>query len=194
MPIKYRISFDPERVEMMKNNVQEFAAPWSLLVLLMTITVGVIVFGVVPAICITSYNQSVASGGVQTELPILFAILVPLIFVLVKLFAPRKYIVTDSDIIVKRSGPDITIPIRDINNIRHISRKELGAVFRLFGVGGFCGTYGLFSSSGIGIFKGYTTNRSCLVVIEHSYVKKIVISPENPEEFVNTILQLKSDL
>ncbi len=179
---------------MIKNNVQEFAAPWSRLVWIRTIAICVVGFGVVPAICITSYNQSVASGGVQTELPILFAILVPLIFVLVKLFAPRKYIITDSDIIVKRSGPDIVIPVRDINNIRHVSRKELGAVFRLFGVGGFCGMYGLFSSSRIGIFKSYTTNRSCLVVIEHSYVKKIVISPENPEEFVNTISQLKSDL
>jgi hypothetical protein len=53
--------------------------------------------------------------------------------------------------------------------------------------------YGVYYSSSVGIFKAYITNMSNLVLIKYSDDKKILLSPEKPEEFVNTIAQIRTE-
>ena len=59
--------------------------------------------------------------------------------------------------------------------------------FRLFGVGGLFGYFGKFVYYKIGSVDLYSTNKSNQVLIRFSGHKQIVLSPENPEQFIRQI-------
>jgi len=115
---------------------------------------------------------------------------IPLIILVTAiLFAPLKYTINGSMIIVNRLGPNILIWIESIEEIKRLHKKELGLAIRLFGVGGFFGGYGLFYTSRIGVFNAYITNRKTLVFIKCENGQKILLSTGRAEEFLDDVAQ-----
>jgi hypothetical protein len=173
----------------MVNNTQKFSAHWSIIVWIITIIIGLIVFVVVP---VRVFSFVVSEEINETAKFYLFMIaLVPTIFLVAILFAPQRYTITNSEVIVNRLGPNIVIPISCISDVKQIQRKEVGFAIRLFGSRGFCGAYGTFYSFRLGLFKGYITNSKTLVFIKHNNGKKILLSPDRPDEFVAAVTQLQ---
>lgn len=176
----------------MANNVRKFNASWSIANWVFTIIISGIVFVGFPGLI---YHR-IVSGAFDNEASTLFLFvggLVPAIFLVALLFAPMRYTVTDSEVIINRLGPNLVIPIRDAADIRRIQRKELGFLpMRVFGVGGFCGSYGYFWNLRLGLFKGYITNTRTLIFIKYSGNKKILISLDRPEEFLNAVAQARN--
>ena len=178
----------------MADKIQKFSARWSLCVWIITIAVGLIVFVVIPYWVLEAVWAG-ALANEQTQAWLFLVGGVPLIiFVLAVLFAPMKYTVTDSEIVVNRFGPNVVIPIKSIDEIRRIQKKEFGFTLRLFGSGGFCGGYGTFHNRRLGVFQAYITNRKTLIFIKCDNHKKILVSPEKPEEFLGVVAQAQSSL
>lgn len=175
----------------MENETRKFSAPWSVTCWVMTIVVGSIVFVIVPC----GILEAIWAGELATDASKTYAFLVgliPLAFVVSVLFAPIRYTVTDSAVVVDRLGPNVVIPITSIHDITLMHRKEVGLLcLRVFGVGGFCGSYGCFWSMRLGLFKGYVTNSRTLILIKHGSNKQMLLSPERPAEFLDVVMQAR---
>jgi hypothetical protein len=103
------------------------------------------------------------------------------------LLAPLRYTASESAVRVKRLGPDVLIPVEIIHQIRRLEKRDLGIGIRLFGSGGFLGGFGIFFCSRLGMAYTYVTDAARLVLIECDDGRKYLLSPETPEEFVETV-------
>jgi len=177
----------------MPANVREFSAPWSLFVLLTTIGLALLVF-VVTFLVWFEHAQAEAHDSARTSDYGLLLLIVPLIFAAALFFAPCKFTITDSQVIVGRLGANVAVPLAGISDVKRVPKNELGFVVRVWGVGGFCGTYGLCYSRRIGLFRAYMTNRTTLVLITLRSGKKVLLSPERPEEFLNAVVEARNRL
>jgi len=177
----------------MVSDGRKFSSSWSFDVWIMTIILGIIVFIVVPY-AIWNGLQAIETINDKTITHVLLAGLIPIIFMIATLFAPIGYTVTESSMIINRLGTNIIVPIAKIDRIRRITNKEIKFPIRICGVGGFCGSYGKFYNHKFGVFQAYITNRKTLIFIEYNNCKKILISPEKPEEFLDAVDQAKKQL
>lgn len=108
------------------------------------------------------------------------------------LFAPFRYTLTDDSILVNRPIGGLRIPLNAIQEIRRIEKREFATVIRALGVGGLFGYFGQFDSSSIGPFRAYVTDMNHLVLLTGSQSQKTILSPSNPDDFIQTVLQAKS--
>lgn len=105
------------------------------------------------------------------------------------LFSPRSFELTLNGIAIKRPIKSFEIPYREILNVKRVgwSWRHL----RLFGSGGLYGFFGLFQFSGLGRVWTYVTNRHKVVLVETKGGTKYLISPEDPEAFLEKFSFLK---
>ncbi len=116
------------------------------------------------------------------------AILLPLIYIVTYLYCPISYRVEADDIVVHRPGSDIHFLRSDIKCIQLVQKEKLKGTIRLFGVGGLFGYYGQFSNSELGYMTWYATKRrDKMVLIELTNNKKIIVTPDEPEQFVEQL-------
>ena len=117
------------------------------------------------------------------------AILLPVIYLVTYLYCPISYRVDSNDIVVHRPGSDIHFLRSDIKDIQLVQKEKLKGTVRLFGVGGLFGYYGQFSNSELGFMTWYATkHRDKMVLIELNNNKKIVVTPDEPEQFVEQLI------
>ena len=102
------------------------------------------------------------------------------------LFRPINYVLTSDHLIIHRLFNDIKIKRKDILTVREVSKVDMGLTIRTFGVSGLFGYFGRFSNSKIGKLTMYATRRNNSVLIETGN-KKIILTPDNPIELVNSI-------
>lgn len=82
-------------------------------------------------------------------------------------------------------------------NLKNLTSAEFNPVatagsIRTFGIGGLFGFIGYFHNSFLGNYRAYATDMSDSVVLNFEG-KKVVITPEQPSEFVKTIQRLMKD-
>jgi hypothetical protein len=82
--------------------------------------------------------------------------------------APRAIAVAGGELLVeRRAWPALRLPLAAVASAAPIDRVG-GRVIRLFGVGGFFGSYGLFSSDTLGRFRLYATRSGQAVQIRRN--------------------------
>lgn len=147
---------------------QQFRAPWDFK--LLAITSGVIIiFGglnyTVPSLWSTILLWSIVLGSAASGI--------------------YGYSIQDGKLKILRLGWSKNIKLSEIIKVEVKPNAMLGS-FRRFGIGGLFGYIGYFSNSILGRYKAYATHTKQTVVI---YVKneQIVISPDNPKEFVASL-------
>ncbi|MBN2181576.1 MAG: hypothetical protein JW715_06660 [Sedimentisphaerales bacterium] len=106
------------------------------------------------------------------------------------MFATRRYSVIKDHIKIHLVGGSFSIFIPDIEKINRIHWLSLFG-FRCFGFGGFGECFGLVWFRRIGTVTVFATNGKNLVFIEKKNGKKFLISPEHPDEFVKTVIDVK---
>jgi hypothetical protein len=74
-----------------------------------------------------------------------------------------------------------------IREVRRTGLDEIGFAWRVFGSAGFLGWFGLFRSRTLGEFRACATNQRDLVLITKTNGTKLVISPHQPEAFVEAV-------
>jgi len=98
------------------------------------------------------------------------------------LWTPRGYLVQDNKVIVKRLISDVKVEIKDVERW-----KWTWWGVRLLGSGGLYGYYGFFHFRGTGRVRMYATNRYKLVLVKDNQDRKILISPEAPDKFIQLL-------
>lgn len=163
-------------------DVYEFGAPYDRLVRIVT---GTIIVGLSALFAWISY-LTLSEGGL-TGLIILLSLIMLffLIIVLPYLFSPRRFILTANGVLIKRHLKSILIPYSDISNVRRISWNWRAV--RLSASGGLYGFFGLFYIQGLGRTWMYVTDRSKMVLIETKQGKKYIVSPSNPQIFLEKL-------
>jgi hypothetical protein len=87
------------------------------------------------------------------------------------------------------------IPIERVSNIRIITAKtfmkEFGWAIRI-GAGGLWGGFGWLWTKNKGFVEFYISTTNYLVIIEHSNKKNLLITPNNPEQMLKIIQEIRS--
>lgn len=106
------------------------------------------------------------------------------IFVIVYLLRPNNYSVSSEKLLIHRVLYNVEIQRNNIQSVQEIDESQIKNSTRTFGVGGFFGNFGKFWNSKLGSMTWYVTRRNNFVLVETKDQKKIILTPDKPEEFV----------
>lgn len=105
------------------------------------------------------------------------------------LFAPQGYLCDERGVVVRRAGPDVVIRWEEIESIEPTEGRVQWvrkASVRLAGVSGLFGWYGAFYREGKA-YRMYATRLSPLVVIRRRDRWPVVLSPDDPDGFIEAV-------
>ncbi len=102
------------------------------------------------------------------------------------LLHPVNYRVETNEIIIHRPLNDIRINKDNIKSVQILEEGVLRWSVRTFGVGGLFGYFGKFANSKLGNMTWYATRRNNAVLVQTTD-KKIIITPNEPEKFVQAL-------
>lgn len=156
------------------NSENEFPLSWDGLIKGMTAGVFVLLATLVVIFGLVLDNLPLAVGILT-----LFAciLLMPL------LWAPQGYALKGNMVIVRRRIGDVKIHAAKVSE----RWKWTWWGLRLFGSGGLYGYFGYFMFKGIGRVRMYATNRHNLVLLVDQKGSKVLVSPDDPENFVHRL-------
>jgi len=156
------------------NAENDFPLSWDTLVKGMTAGVVFLVLTLAVIYGLLLDNRSLAIGLVL----ILFCVLaVPL------LWAPQRYLVKGNLVTVQRRIGDVSILVS--REPERWSWTWWG--LRLFGSGGLYGYFGYFYMKRIGTVRMYATNRHNLVLLVDEKGRKILVSPNEADRFIQQL-------
>lgn len=153
------------------NQKYQYRAPWDILMSIITIAVIVLLVGL-----------NIITGSISGT-PTVIAIAAVLGCAAFGVFG---YSIQDRKIKVLRLGWSKDISISDIQSVNFVPNAMMGSI-RTFGNGGVFGYIGHFRNGILGNYQAYVTHRRKTVVIRTTENKHIVISPDDPEQFVSTL-------
>ena len=104
--------------------------------------------------------------------------------VVLYLFRPNNYSVSSDKLLIHRMIKDVKINRSNIQSVQEIDESQVKNSLRTFGVGGFFGNFGTFWNGKLGKMIWYVTRRNNFVLVETKDQKKIILTPDNPVEFV----------
>lgn len=110
-----------------------------------------------------------------------------LIYFLAFAFSPIAYVITADEIIIRRPLKDVRIKRIAIDHVEMVDKKAMIGAIRTFGVGGLFGYYGSFANTSIGSMTWYATRRDTAVLLRTVNDKKIILTPNERQQFVNRL-------
>jgi uncharacterized membrane protein YfcA len=104
------------------------------------------------------------------------------------MMAPRALVVEKGELrIERRLWAPLRVPLADIERAALLGSLG-GGVLRLFGVGGFFGSYGLFRSTKLGRFRMYATHGGqAVLVTRKGGLLPLVITPDDVAGAIDAI-------
>ena len=116
-------------------------------------------------------------------LKIVIVLLFFCVLIIPLLWAPQRYLVKDNLVTVQRRVGNVRIAVS-----REPERwKWTWWGLRLFGSGGLYGYFGYFYMKQIGSVRMYATNRHCMVLLVDEKGKKILVSPNEVDRFIQQL-------
>ncbi len=132
--------------------------------------------------------QSILFIQYRTWTTFAVSLLLILIYALTYGYHPVHYAIRNSNVIVHRYLSDVTVLRSDIKNMELVDMKQMKGTIRTFGVGGVFGYFGQFLNRDIGCMTWYATRRDYkAILIELNNSKKIIITPDEPEQFLQDL-------
>lgn len=105
-------------------------------------------------------------------------------------FSITGYTIQSDRLLVHRLGWNTVIDISQLKDARYDETATKGS-WRICGNGGLFSFTGWFSSGTLGVYRGFFTDTKRTVVIT-LLKRKIVVSPEDPTDFVDLLLTNKN--
>lgn len=165
-----------------------YKAPWAKTVKM--VTYGCIVFlGLFSVFMVWMGLHQVRAGDASGWIAaiVVIVICVPTL-TLPALWAPRGYRINEDAVVLRKLVGDERIEFDRIQSAEIRDSKEVFASsFRVIGSGGLYGTYGSFSGGILGSFRAMVTNDGPIVVLRMKRGEPLVISPENPTDFLRDL-------
>ena len=157
---------------------RHYRAPWGIVTLIVSIFATTILLIVALAIAAN------ASGAA------FLLALMPLVFLFgTALFTVRGYTISNDILTVQRLLWTTDIPLLDLRSVKYEKDLMKGS-WRVFGNGGLFSLTGRYWSKRLGKFRALVMDHTLAVLLTFRG-QKIVVSPENPEEFVQELKSLK---
>ena len=100
---------------------------------------------------------------------------------------PKAYELQDSSLNILCPFYSFSYAKKDIQRVRFADRTEMVATIRVFGVGGLFGYYGKFYNRTLGWMNWFATQRKNYIILETTGNDKIVLTPDNAEEFMTAL-------
>ena len=158
----------------------QFKAPWCRLL------IGVSIFA--SAICLgaslAAWFAMTRVGGDPSKW---WAALLPALMIVgAALFTIRGYSLERDSILVHRLLWATRLPRIGLKSATHDPAQIAGGI-RIFGNGGFFSFSGWFRNKHLGTYRAYITDPSLAVVLRYGD-RTVVLSPEDPQRFVATVM------
>jgi hypothetical protein len=116
-----------------------------------------------------------APGGWSTFMPAALVVVLGITWAM----APRGLVVTQNELrIERRAWASIRVPLASVERADALDWPSWRAM-RLFGVGGFFGSYGVFHSESLGRFRLYATKRGRAVLVRTRSGQALVLTPDD---------------
>lgn len=144
-----------------------------------SITVGVTVLF---AVIIVGQYALIRTAG--TAIPIYTTVGLLSGYFIAFAFRPVSYELTDDKLIIHRLLWDIKIDRTNIRSVEILDKERIGWAIRTFGIGGLFGYYGKFANAKLGNMTWYATRKDKTVLVLTADNKKIILTPNDPEEFI----------
>jgi hypothetical protein len=100
---------------------------------------------------------------------------------------PRGYALAGSRLVLERALRPVIIPLEEVRRAGALPDGALGDSARTGGSTAMFGYTGRFRSPRLGNYRLFATRRMGLVVVDTAR-ERLVLSPEHPERFVETLL------
>jgi hypothetical protein len=96
------------------------------------------------------------------------------------LFSPLGYSVRAGALVIHRPLRSLVIPLEEIRKVQILTPEAVSSSFRVFGVGGLFGYYGLFFRTNLGGYvRFYLRNRENPILLDTKQ-GKLLLSPDSP--------------
>jgi Bacterial PH domain len=156
--------------------IAEFSAPWGRSLRVMT--------SAAVAILLTVVLTGLLAGPRQLWVWWAAMVAMPLVVLCGSLlFMVRGYVLTDSQIEVRRLGWSTTLPLADLVTATGEPQGLRGSV-RLFGNGGLFSISGWFWNRRIGRFRAYATDPQRAVLLRYRDGARVVLTPHDVQHFL----------
>ena len=153
------------------------------------ITAGIMLLFVV--LFIISYPFS---GKENITNSLLIGLLFLVITIVTFAFSTKSIELNQNDLCVKRPFDKVVILLSDIIKIQKIDYKDLSFAMRKFGSGGLFGYFGKFWNKQQGSMTWYATDMKNPVMIETKNGKKIVLTPDDREQFLEQFTAIEKTI
>ncbi len=164
------------------DSVIEYKSPWGRALYIMSSVSVIIVLGIPLIILIIRRN----------DLPFFNIIffLLPLMLLIAALFTIRGYILTPDTLFIKRLLWKTRIDLSDLVSVE-VDPQAMDKSIRTFGNGGMFSFSGYYRNKKLGSYRAFVTNPQLSIILKFSN-RTILITPNNPVDFTNTIKQYRS--
>lgn len=159
-----------------------FSAPWGTLLKVISTLGTVLLLGI--------FGGMILSGRASTLITIVLYSFIPLLTLSISLlFTVKGYSISGNSFRIKRLLWYTDIDISMLKSVEFDPKAMTGSM-RTFGNGGLFSFSGTYKSGKLGTFKAYVTDfKKCVVIIAAG--QTIVVSPDNPELFVEVLRNLQ---
>ena len=154
----------------------EFSAPWSRSVRLLTAVAVTVLASVTLASLLVTPRLPLPARVALLGAPLLVLLLAPL-------FMVRGYIVTESQIEVRRLGWRTILPLAGLAAVTGEPEGMRGSL-RLLGNGGLFAICGWFWNRRIGRYRAYATDPERAVLLRYRDGTKVVLTPHDVQHFI----------
>lgn len=159
-----------------------FNAPWGTLLKVISLLGSVLLIGI--------FASMILSGRASTLITIILYSAIPLMILFISLlFTVRGYSLSGNSIRIRRLLWYTDIDISILKSVEYDPHAMTGSL-RTFGNGGFFSFSGRYKSGKLGAFKAYVTDFKNCVILKTADLT-LVVSPENPELFVEILRNLQ---
>ena len=158
-----------------------YDAPWSKSLIVASTFATLVCLGVAFAL------WTISADAAFEQFRFLLGLLPIAIILICALFMVRGYSITHDALLIQRLFWMTRIPFKGLQAVQFDPTATHRSI-RTFGNGGFFSFTGYFRNKQLGTYRAFMTDRRQTVVLRFASAV-IVVSPDRPEDFVNTISQ-----
>jgi hypothetical protein len=161
-----------------------FRAPWSKSLIVASLFATLVCLGVSYAL----WTLPLTGGSAKSMR--FWLVLIPLAVILIcALFTVRGYSIANRELAIQRLIWTTQISLQGLREA-YFDPNATHRSVRTFGNGGFFSFTGYFRNKELGSYRAFMTDRRRTVILRFP-TSVIVVSPDRPEDFVNTLSQYK---
>jgi len=150
----------------------------------LTIGITLLFFGIIIVPKLLNKNEN-------NESTIILIIILTLTYGISYALSPKSYEINEKNIIINRPFKNVIINRSQIKSILKLESGKLTYSVRTFGVGGLFGYFGMFWNKEYGNMTWYATRRDKSIMIITKENKKIILTPDEVEKFINEFKEIE---